>query len=193
LVRARHTCPQRDAHTATSLRTKPAAAWRGNAGADHARKEAHTAHARSHCRPGNNTGIEIYHEDHGAGQPVVLIHSMGTGEIARYLGRYGSERVTKAVLVSPIPPYLLPAGDHPERGAARPVRGVRPGGPGRRPGLDKGLAGRRGPSPADGQTGKRLPGLIQELQLVVAEGGPHAIAWAHAGEVNTAMLDFLRR
>ena len=32
---------------------------------------------------------------------------MGTGEVTRYLGRYGSARVVKAVLVSPIPPFLL--------------------------------------------------------------------------------------
>jgi non-heme chloroperoxidase len=34
-------------------------------------------------------------------------HSMGGGEIARYLGVYGSERVRRAAIVSGIPPYLL--------------------------------------------------------------------------------------
>jgi non-heme chloroperoxidase len=34
-------------------------------------------------------------------------HSMGGGEIARYLGSYGSERVRRAAIVSGIPPYLL--------------------------------------------------------------------------------------
>src|SRR5713101_8206890 len=129
----------------------------------------------------NSDDIEIYYEDHGTGQPVVLIHgyplnghswekqervllqagyrvitydrrgfgqssqptigydydtfaadlaallehldlreavlvghSMGTGEVTRYLGRYGSARVAKGVLVSPIPPYLLQAGDNPD-------------------------------------------------------------------------------
>jgi len=129
----------------------------------------------------NNTEIEIYYEDHGAGPPVVLIHgyplsgrawdkqvpvllqaghrvitydrrgfgassqpavgydydsfaadlntllehlglhdavlvghSMGTGEVTRYLGRYGSARVAKGVLLSPIPPYLLQTGDNPD-------------------------------------------------------------------------------
>ena len=129
----------------------------------------------------NDTDIEIYYEDHGAGQPVVLIHgyplscrawdkqvlalleagfrvvtydrrgfgkssqpasgydydtfaadlnalleyldlrdavlvghSMGTGEVTRYLGRYGSARVAKAVLVSPIPPFLLQAPGNPD-------------------------------------------------------------------------------
>jgi pimeloyl-ACP methyl ester carboxylesterase len=30
------------------------------------------------------------------------------------------------------------------------------------------------------------------VRLIVIEGGPHAIAWTHAGQVNTALLDFLR-
>ncbi len=43
------------------------------------------------------------------------------------------------------------------------------------------------------KTSKRLPGLIKDVQLTVVEGGPHAIPWTHAGQVNTALLDFLRR
>jgi non-heme chloroperoxidase len=129
----------------------------------------------------NSDAIEIYYEDHGAGQPVVLIHgyplsgrawdkqvpvlldaghrvitydrrgfgnssqpaigydydtfaadlralvehldlreavlvghSMGTGEVTRYLGTYGSARVAKGVLISPIPPFLLQTQDNPE-------------------------------------------------------------------------------
>jgi pimeloyl-ACP methyl ester carboxylesterase len=42
------------------------------------------------------------------------------------------------------------------------------------------------------KTGQRLPDLIKDVQLVVVEGGPHAIAWTHAAQVNTALLDFLR-
>jgi len=34
-------------------------------------------------------------------------HSMGGGEIVRYLGTYGSDRVRKAAIVSGVPPYLL--------------------------------------------------------------------------------------
>ena len=34
-------------------------------------------------------------------------HSMGGGEIARYLGTYGTERVHRAAIVSGVPPYLL--------------------------------------------------------------------------------------
>jgi non-heme chloroperoxidase len=36
------------------------------------------------------------------------------------------------------------------------------------------------------------PKLDQDVQLVVVEGGPHAIAWTHADQVNTAVLEFLR-
>jgi pimeloyl-ACP methyl ester carboxylesterase len=36
------------------------------------------------------------------------------------------------------------------------------------------------------------PGLIKDVQLVMIEGGPHAIPWTHAGQVNTALLGFLR-
>ena len=42
------------------------------------------------------------------------------------------------------------------------------------------------------KTARRLPGLIKDVRLVVVEGGPHAIPWTHADQVNTALLDFLR-
>ncbi|MFF8909446.1 alpha/beta fold hydrolase [Streptomyces olivaceoviridis] len=46
---------------------------------------------------------------------VVLVgFSMGTGEVTRYLGRYGSERVAKAALLGAIPPFLLKTDDNPE-------------------------------------------------------------------------------
>src|SRR6266702_5205241 len=40
--------------------------------------------------------------------------SMGTGEVIRYLGRHGSARVAKAVLLGVIPPFLLKTADNPE-------------------------------------------------------------------------------
>lgn len=40
--------------------------------------------------------------------------SMGGGEVARYIGKYGSKNVTKAVIISGVPPYLLKTGDNPE-------------------------------------------------------------------------------
>jgi non-heme chloroperoxidase len=129
----------------------------------------------------NSTDIELYYEDHGSGQPVILIHgyplngaswekqlpallsagkrvitydrrgfgrssqpttgydydtfaedlhrlinhlglrdfavvgfSMGGGEVARYIGKYGSKGVSKAVIIGGVPPYLLKAADNPE-------------------------------------------------------------------------------
>jgi non-heme chloroperoxidase len=179
-------------------------------------------------------------------------HSMGTGEVTRYLSSYGSERVARGVLISPIPPFLLQG----------------PGNPGGvPPGLFDGFAAAaaadtpawmtgfldtyynidtlRGTLVSDqayqaswniavtasataavacistwttdfradlpkidvpvlaiqgdvdqvlplDKTGSRLPGLIHDLRLVVIDGGPHAIPWTHASQVNTALLDFLR-
>jgi non-heme chloroperoxidase len=39
---------------------------------------------------------------------------MGTGEVTRYLGKYGSDRVRKAALLGAIPPFLLKTDDNPE-------------------------------------------------------------------------------
>src|SRR2546423_10504544 len=41
-------------------------------------------------------------------------HSMGTGEVTRYLSAYGSSRGARGVLVSPIAPFLLQTDDNPE-------------------------------------------------------------------------------
>lgn len=40
--------------------------------------------------------------------------SMGGGEIARYIGKYGSKGVRKAVIMGGVPPYLLKTDDNPE-------------------------------------------------------------------------------
>ncbi len=129
----------------------------------------------------NSTHIELYYEDHGSGDPVVLIHgyplsgsswekqlpallasgrrvitydrrgfgnssqpttgynydtfaedlhklvthlklrnfalvgfSMGGGEVARYIGKFGSKGVSKAVIIGGVPPFLLKTADNPE-------------------------------------------------------------------------------
>src|SRR6202049_3574868 len=41
-------------------------------------------------------------------------HSMGTGEITRYIGKYGTKRLRKAVLIGTIGPYLVKTADNPE-------------------------------------------------------------------------------
>jgi non-heme chloroperoxidase len=129
----------------------------------------------------NSANIDLYYEDHGSGQPVILIHgyplscsswekqlpvllnaghrviaydrrgfgkssqpttgynydtfaedlhklithlelrdfalvgfSMGGGEVARYIGKYGSKGMSKAVILSGVPPFLLKTPDNPE-------------------------------------------------------------------------------
>jgi len=267
----------------------------------------------------NNADIEIYYEDHGAGQPVVLIHgyplsgrawdkqvpvlldagyrvitydrrgfgkssqpaagydydtfaadlhallehlglrdavlaghSMGTGEVTRYLSGYGPGRVARGVLISPIPPFLLQAPDNPDGVPQTVFDGFTAAARADTPAWMKGFLDNfynigtlRGTLVSDqawqaswnlavtasaiaavaciatwatdfradlpkidvpilavqgdadqvlpiDKTGSRLPALINDLQLVVIEGGPHAIPWTHAAQVNTALLDFLR-
>jgi non-heme chloroperoxidase len=46
---------------------------------------------------------------------VTLVgHSTGGGEVARYIGRHGTTRVAKAVLISAVPPNLLQSDANPE-------------------------------------------------------------------------------
>jgi pimeloyl-ACP methyl ester carboxylesterase len=40
--------------------------------------------------------------------------SMGTGEVTRYIGKYGAKRVRKAVLIGTLGPYLVKTADNPE-------------------------------------------------------------------------------
>jgi non-heme chloroperoxidase len=179
-------------------------------------------------------------------------HSMGTGEVTRYLGTYGSARVARGVLVSPIPPFLLQTGDNPEGLPRSLFDGFMQTARADTPAWMKGfldnfynmdvLGGTlvsdqafqaswslaiaasataavacvptwvtdfRADLPkievpmlvvhgdADRvlpfeKTGKRLPGLIKDMQLVVIAGGPHAISWTHADQVNRALLDFVQ-
>ena len=182
---------------------------------------------------------------------VTLVgHSMGTGEVTRYIGKYGSDRIARGVLVSPIPPFLLQTDDNAEglpgslfegfvqsakadvpawmkgfldnfynmdhyagklvspeafassldvalaASAIAAVACIPTWETDFRADLDKidvpmlvihGDADRILPFP---NTGKRLPDLI-DCELVVIEGGPHAIAWTHADQVNDALLQFV--
>ena len=179
-------------------------------------------------------------------------HSMGTGEVTRYLGTYGSARIARGVLVSPIPPFLLETDDNPEGlprslfdGFMQTARADTPawmkgfldnfynmdvlGGTlvsdqafqaswslaiaasataavacvptwttdfrADLPKIDVPMLVVHGDAdrvlPFE-KTGKRLPGLIKDMQLVVIAGGPHAISWTHADQVNRALLDFVQ-
>jgi non-heme chloroperoxidase len=54
-------------------------------------------------------------------------HSMGTGEITRYIGKYGTKRLRKAVLIGTLGPYLVKAPDNPEGIDASVFRGIQAG------------------------------------------------------------------
>ncbi|WP_055489369.1 alpha/beta fold hydrolase [Streptomyces sp. TP-A0356] len=48
-------------------------------------------------------------------EDVILVgHSTGGGEVARYIGRHGTARVAKAVLLGAVPPLMLKTGTNPE-------------------------------------------------------------------------------
>jgi non-heme chloroperoxidase len=47
-------------------------------------------------------------------QVTVVGHSTGGGEVARYIGRYGTSRVAKAVLIAAVPPLMLKTEANPE-------------------------------------------------------------------------------
>jgi non-heme chloroperoxidase len=50
-------------------------------------------------------------------QKITLVgHSMGAGEVVRYLSRYGAARVSRLVLIAPITPFALKTPDNPDGG-----------------------------------------------------------------------------
>ncbi|SPF41365.1 putative non-heme chloroperoxidase [Candidatus Sulfopaludibacter sp. SbA4] len=51
--------------------------------------------------------------------------SMGGGEVARYIGKYGSQGVSHAVFISSVPPFLLKTADNPEGVDGRVFEGIR--------------------------------------------------------------------
>ena len=64
-----------------------------------------------------DTFAEDLHEviNHLKLRDVCLVgFSMGGGEVARYLEKYGSKDVSKAVIISGVPPFLLKTADNPE-------------------------------------------------------------------------------
>jgi non-heme chloroperoxidase len=57
---------------------------------------------------------------------IILVgHSTGGGVVARYIGRYGTDRVAKAVLMSAVPPLLLKTADNPDGLPAEALDGFR--------------------------------------------------------------------
>lgn len=59
---------------------------------------------------------------------VILVgHSTGGGEVTRYLGRHGTARVSKAVLVGAVPPLMLKTADNPDGVPMEVFDGIRKG------------------------------------------------------------------
>jgi non-heme chloroperoxidase len=187
----------------------------------------------------------------GLREVVLAGFAMGTGEVARYLAAHGPGRVTAAVLVAPLLPFLLKTGDNPggidqrvfDRIAARIAAD--------RPAAMKDFTDRSynvdllGGSRVSDQawqnsfyaavsasahaalgcvtacredfradlatitipvlvihgdqdrvlpreaTSSKLPAWLTNARSVVITGGPHAVIWTHADEVNQILLDFI--
>jgi pimeloyl-ACP methyl ester carboxylesterase len=268
----------------------------------------------------NSTSIHLYYEDHGSGQPVVLIHgyplssaswekqvptllnaghrviaydrrgfgkssqpttgynydtfaedlhklvthlklrdfalvgfSMGGGEVARYIGKYGSKGVSKAVIIGGVPPFLLKTADNPEGVDGSVFQGIEKAVAADRYAFfseffknfyntDVNLGKRVSEQavqaswnvaaiasataslacvPTWGEdfrndvakidvptlvihgdsdrivpfaaAGQRTAKLINGAELVVIKDGPHNVAWTHADEVNSALVNFLAK
>ena len=58
---------------------------------------------------------------------VMIGHSTGGGEVARYIGRHGTSRVAKAVLMSAIPPVMLKSESNPDGTPMEAFDGIRKG------------------------------------------------------------------
>src|SRR5450631_2228048 len=76
-------------------------------------------HGRS-SQPWNGNEMDTYADDlaelfHALDVKSVTMvgHSTGGGEVARYIGRHGTSRVAKAVLVSAVPPLMLKTAANP--------------------------------------------------------------------------------
>ena len=54
-------------------------------------------------------------------------HSTGGGEVAHYIGRHGTKRVAKAVLISAVPPLMLKTPSNPEGTPIEAFDGIRAG------------------------------------------------------------------
>jgi non-heme chloroperoxidase len=76
-------------------------------------------HGRS-SQPWDGNDMDTYANDLaelvtalGLRDAIHIGHSTGGGEVARYIGRHGTERVAKAVLISAVPPLMLKTDSNP--------------------------------------------------------------------------------
>jgi non-heme chloroperoxidase len=77
-------------------------------------------HGRS-SQPSAGNDMDGYADDLAAviealdlGDATLVGHSTGGGEVARYIGRHGTERVNKAALISAVPPIMVKSDANPE-------------------------------------------------------------------------------
>ena len=182
---------------------------------------------------------------------VLAGFAMGTGEVTRYLAIHGQWRVTAAVLVAPLLPFLLKTDDNPDGIDRRVFESLTARIAADRPAAMKDFMDRSynidllGGSRVSDQawqnsfyvaisasahaalrcvtacledfrsdlatisvpvlvihgdqdrvlpyeaTGSRLPALLRHPRSIVIAGGPHAVIWTHADEVNQVLLDFI--
>jgi non-heme chloroperoxidase len=90
-------------------------------------------HGRS-SQPSSGNDMDTYADDLAAViealdlHDVTLVgHSTGGGEVARYIGRHGTARVAKAVLIAAVPPLLLKTAANPEGVPIEVFDGLRAG------------------------------------------------------------------
>jgi len=76
-------------------------------------------HGRS-SQPWNGNDMDTYADDLAAliealdlKNAILVGHSTGGGEVARYIGRHGTKRVAKAVLIGAVPPLMLKTAANP--------------------------------------------------------------------------------
>ncbi|RYG61234.1 alpha/beta hydrolase, partial [bacterium] len=58
---------------------------------------------------------------------TMIGHSTGGGEVARYIGRHGNDRVRQAVLISAVPPIMISNGSYPNGVPIEVFDGIRKG------------------------------------------------------------------
>ena len=91
-------------------------------------------------------------------------HSTGGGEVARYIGRHGTKRVAKAVLIGAVPPLMLKTAANPGGSADRDVRRDSRRGPGRSLAVLQGPHAGRSTAPT-GRAPRSLQGLRDSFWL----------------------------
>jgi non-heme chloroperoxidase len=88
-------------------------------------------HGRS-SQPWNGNDMDTYADDLAAlvenldlKKAIHVGHSTGGGEVARYIGRHGTKRVAKAVLIGAVPPLMLKTASNPGGQPKETFDGVR--------------------------------------------------------------------